>query len=183
MSEEYPLMSAPLNEDHKDFLLEQLAFQETNLMDIQEKFQQFFKVGIRGEVIMSFRRENKELILERRSELYNQTSSIPIANAFPRLALAQSRIEDLAKNPRLVRVIRKFDKETGAVYDEEVKEIDDVNLRGWSREAREEEYLAKKLLLETIVKEIDKADAKKITASGFKPVTVNIGFDEEKKEE
>lgn len=173
MSELQPL---PFNEDMEDFLLDEMAHQSHNLIAIQEKFNRFFKVEMSGEAFMRFRREKKEAINQRRSELYNQTDSIPVSHAFIRQSIAESRIEWLTQNEIVLRTVRKIN-DKGNEYYEEVKSINDPELRKWCEFAREEEYLAKKLMLEIIVKEVEDKKAKeKLLSSGFKPVAIDTGF-------
>lgn len=171
------LQPLPFNDQQVDFLLEQMAFQDSNLLDIQEKFNKFFGTNVAGEALMRFRKENKQAIIDLRADLYQKTDTIPIANAFVRLGLAQSRIEYLATTPKPIRSIRRID-EDGKFYEELIEEIDEKNLQAWTKIAQDEEYLAKKLAIELIVKEVDGDKAKKLKASGFKPITVQTGFEE-----
>jgi hypothetical protein len=170
------LPALPLNPEQEEYLIEKLAFQDTNLTEIQEEYEKFFKTSLNGEVLWRLRKEKANLIKEKRESLYSLTDTIPCANSFPRLALAQSRLEDLAKNPKVVRTVRKGSISEKQEYWEEVKEIDDDRLHKWATFAQNEEYLAKKLLVELIVKEVDK---KKIPLTGFKPIRVSSGLEEE----
>jgi hypothetical protein len=166
----------PLNSAQEEYLIEKLAFQDTNLTEIQEEFEKFFKTSLNGEVLWVLRKEKAEAIAQKRTEMYSQTDTIPCANPYPRLALAQSRLEFLAKNPKVVKSVRAGSITDKTEYWKEISEIDDDRLHKWATFAQNEEYLAKKLLVELIVKEVDK---KKIPTSGFKPIRVSSGLEEE----
>ena len=170
-----------LNKEQKQFVLQLLARKPNSPIEIKAEFEKLYEpVKIKGETIQKLYAENREYIKELRQQIYiGGIDDLPIAHAYTILAISQARVEDLAKNPKVVRTVKRFDENTGKEYWEEILEIDDANIQKYLKLAQDERFGALKLEIEKIVKEVDKT---RLPRTGFKPVTINTGFEEQDEE-
>lgn len=170
-----------IDDKHKAYLIHELATCN-DLLQVKEKFEKFFGTTIRPQTVMEVAARFKDDIKEHRQNIYNDTQSLPFAHEWTIIAFAQSRIEYLSKNKtKYSRSVRKFkqvkNEETGEKevqeYWDDIYEIDEANLKGWTELCARQILSGKKLALEKILNKIDDSQ---VPRSGFKPVTVNIGF-------
>ncbi len=164
-----------MNDHQKAFVIKELA-EGSEPLSIKNQFDKLFHpAAIKAESIFEINKKFKDEIKELRQELYADLSSLPFSFEYTRIAFATSRMKFLLENPKFKTSIRKLDKDTGQLYDEEVKEIDDANIVKYLEFCRHEAMDSKKLALEKILNNIDK-DHKDLPAAGFKPVQINVGF-------
>lgn len=168
-----------------DFVIEQLALNPHKLIEVKDSFERFYGKTIHGEVVQRVNSECQKQIEDKRLEIYtNQVNSLPIAHSFTILSLAQSRIEHLLKNPKIIRQERKIDPSDGREYFENETYVDDNAMQKWATIAQQERFLTLKLEIERIVKFADSKEKLPIRKTGFQPITINTGFslDDEKEQ-
>lgn len=160
-----------------EYIVERLARDELNLVSIQEDFNRLFPNKLSGELLMRIRKHNRQDIVAARKKLYiDGINDLPIAHSYTIMAISQIRVEDLLKNPKIVKQIRRLNEATGLEFNEDVLDIDDKNIQTYLKIAQDERYLNLKLELDKLVKDVDK---KAIPKTGFKPIQINVGFEVE----
>lgn len=168
-----------LDNDQIDYLVVQLATTNDPLK-AQQLFNQFFKVSVTGQAVLKIQRDRKEDIKKAKEEIYNDLYNVPIAHAFVRLSIANSRIEFLLKNPTDRSVLREMVEDIvdgHAIMREQPVKYEDVNekeLREWVKLAQTEQLLNEKMKLDMLIKRIEDESIK---GTGFKPVKVNTRID------
>jgi len=174
------LQPESLDKNHKFFILERLA-KGVDPLVIKDQFQKFFELKIEGSAILEIQRNNKEEIKAARSEIYNNgIEDLPLAHAYTIIAISQMRVEDLLKNPKIMRTVRRID-EAGREYWDEIKEIDDSQIDRYLRIAQTERHFNIKAEIQKVVSQVDK---RRIPTTSFKPIIVDTGFElSEQKEE
>jgi hypothetical protein len=168
-----------LDEDQINYLVVQLAT-TNDPFKAQGVFTQFFKRGVTAQAVLKVQKEHKADIEKAKEEIYNDLYNIPISHAYVRLALANSRIEHLLKNPNDRQVLRemvegvidgvRIEREQPVKYEE----INEKEVREWAKFAQNEQLMNEKLKLEMIIKRIEDET---ISKTGFRPVKVNTRVD------
>ena len=148
------------------FIIKALAL-KTPYPKIKQDFQIFFEEKITGEEIMDIENKYKSDIEDVAVEELNDIRRNPLAHSRIRLDLIYESLK-YAMKPRTIRSFKVSDTEY-----EEVQDIDHQAIAKYLQMAREEEYLAKKLLLEKIKLDLDIHNA-----TGFEPVEIDTGIPE-----
>jgi hypothetical protein len=158
-----------LSKDQTMFILRGLALGEDPL-EVQRRYNLYYSPEkISGMTLDKIKSIYNDGIVTLRTKIYtNEVSSLPIANTYNRMSIAQIRAEWLIKNEVVQRTVR-LTGDDGKDYWAEVKGIDDKALLGWVEFAQREEFLNKRLQLEMILKKIEDEG---ISNSGCKPTTI-----------
>lgn len=159
-----------LETDERDWVVQQLALRKS-LREIKDDFDYIFAPKqISGREILDIQNKYPDLIIETsRRELSNIA-----ANA---LAHVRIRMDYILKGLRAAekeRVVQMFHY-TDTNGERQVHEEKDMNhaaVAKYLQLAQQEEYLAKKLLIE--VRKLD-MDVPETRRSGFKPIKINVG--------
>lgn len=175
------LMPESMNEEQIQFLITRLARNPNALLETQAEFERFYHTKINGLVIQNLLSERKEEVTKLRNSIYqDEVANIPLAHSYTILAIAQSRIEDLLKNPKVVRTVKKSDDNTGKDYWQAIEEIDDKMIQMYLKISQDERFFSIRCELEKIIKDVDKH---RLPKTGFKPIQINTGFEIDEKEQ
>lgn len=151
-----------------EFILTQLAL-KTAFTKIKSDYQQLFETKISGEQIIDVSQRYAKAIEKISEKELHNVRACPAAHSRVRMDfIYQGMLQ--ASTPKEVRSVRTGDNEYNVVYD-----IDHSALAKYIQLAREEEYAAKKLMLEKIKLEIDIQR----NDTGYEPVDVDAGFDDD----
>lgn len=155
----------PLNEKQVAFIIKYLALKKP-YNKIKEDFQAFFERKISGEAIMDVEARHQPIVQEVAVRELSDIRRNPIAHPRIRLDILYDCLV-MAMTPQIVRSVRITDTEYREIYG-----IDHGAVAKYLQLAREEEYLAKKLLLEKL-----KLDIEMDKDSGFVPVEIDTGME------
>lgn len=172
-------LPSSLTKEKFDYLIDQLARRPNAFIEIQAECNKVFSGSLSGETLQWVKSNYKSEIDSKRLEIFEDVNSIPISHSFSILAIAQMRIEHLMKNPKTIRQNRKFDESSGREYFENEEYVDDKALQDWAKIAQNERFNTLKIEIEKIVKFAEQKDKLPPRASGFRPITINTGFDVE----
>lgn len=146
------------------FVIKALAL-KTPYPKIKQDFHIFFEEKITGEEIMAIEDKYKEEIEEEAEQELNNIRKNPLAHSRIRLDIL-NRAMEYALKPQGVRSIKVGDNEYETIMD-----INHQAIAKYVQLSRDEEYLAKRLLLEKIKLDLDIHNA-----TGFEPVEIDTGF-------
>lgn len=151
------------------FIIKALAL-KTPYPKIKQDFQIFFEEKITGEEIMLVEDKYSSTIEEVAYEELNNIRNNPLAHSRIRLDII-NRAMEYALKPRVIRSYKISDNEYGQELD-----IDHQAIAKYCQLSRDEEYYAKKLLLEKIKLDLDIHNS-----TGFDPIEIIDGFNQVKK--
>lgn len=169
MSSNLPIR--PLTDEQKAFLIEHLA-RGTEYEDIKSKFQLFFETGIDGSTIIQVKAKYSKLIDELIPQVRDPRES--------RLAHARTRLDELDQALNDAKTLRPVGPAIRIGENEWSPAPTGMNIPGIvaiCRAAREEEYMAKKFMLEVKKMKLE-ADKAEILDTGFSEIVINTGIDE-----
>lgn len=147
------------------FVLKALAL-KTPVTKVKQDYQVFFEEKITGDQIMEIEKAYSDLIAEIAIKELNDVRANPLAHTRVRLDLIYECLK-YAMKARPVRSVKISDNEY-----EQVMDIDHQAIAKYLQLARDEEYNAKKLLLEKIKLDLDIHTSN----SGFEPIEISDGF-------
>lgn len=160
-----------LTDKQKAFIVKYLALRH-DYVKVKQDFDSFFKADIAGELILEIENKYPLLIEEQAKAELNNIFAEPMSHARVRLALIHEGIQDARKE----RIIS-----TKQISEDEWVVEKGKNLPMMAKfidQARAEEYMAKKLLLEVKKLRLGE-DKRELTDTSFYNVEINTGFEEE----
>ncbi len=167
MAKELP--SKQLSEEHKAFIIKKLALKE-DYIKIKEEFAKFFDCIVDGETIIKVENTYALVIHEVAQRELNNIAREPLAHARIRLRILHEALKD-AMVSRIIKSSQVGENDWEVERGMNLAAIDRI-----VKNAREEEFFAKKLLLEVKKLKLE-AEKEDIVSTGFS-VQINDGLDE-----
>lgn len=163
-------MPSKFNPEQEKFLIEQFALR-TPIAKIKQDFKILFEVNPPGEALIQFKEQKVDLIKRVSAEILPDVKRCRLAH----VSIRMRHLDDLLESAMTPRVIRSY-KISDTEYAQDMAP-DFPACAKFLQLAREEEYAAKRILLEKYKLDLDTTNNSRET--GFNAVEVDDGFDSE----